>query len=221
MLESAIPNCRPPLQRRSEKTLERILMAAKKLLRERPLAQITVAQITGKARCCTGSFYQRFSSKEDLLPALYEQYDEELRTRIGAMLSKVPKTSEGLTETVRKLISLMVDQYADERWLYREFALYARTHPEAIAPGVIARRKEIHRLPLGILGRFRDQVRHADPDKAILFAIFLVGAAAREKILFEAPHAAVTNVSRDDFKAELTHAFITYLTTGRGGAKDD
>jgi hypothetical protein len=79
---------------------------------------------------------------------------------------------------------------------------------------LVARRKEVHRLPLAILSRFKQEIRHADPEKAILFAIFLVSAAAREKILFEAPHAVTTNISFEDLKTELTRAFIAYLTSG-------
>ena len=214
MFASTVSIPRPPLQSRSEKTLERILAATKKLLRERPMAEITVADITAKARCSTGSFYQRFSSKEELLSALYSQYDQELRGRIRAMLSKVPKAGLGLGQTIASLISLMVDQYAEERWLYREFVLYSRMYPEAITPELLERRRETHRLPLALVSQFRDQIRHADPDKAILFGIFVVSAAAREQILFEAPHAVVSKVSLRGLKAQLTHMFAAYLTTG-------
>jgi AcrR family transcriptional regulator len=194
--------------------LERILTATANLLRQRPLSEITVAQITTKAKCCTASFYQRFPAKEDLVPALYEQYDRHLRSRVETMLAKAPSSNASFRETVRRLIGLMVDQYANERWLYREFVLYARTHSEVRTPELVARRKEVHRLPLAILSRFKQEIRHADPEKAILFAIFLVSAAAREKILFEAPHAVTTNISFEDLKTELTRAFIAYLTSG-------
>jgi AcrR family transcriptional regulator len=204
----------PPAQVRSKRTLQRILNAVRKLLRDRPLSQISVGEITAKAKCSTGSFYQRFASKEDLLPALYEEYDRELRNRVQSMLSQIPMGADSLAGIAETLVGLIVDQYASERWLYREVALYARSRPEAITTDMIARRSELHRLPLEYLSRFRDQIRHPDPEAAILFAIFLVGAAAREKILFgDAPHAAVTNVSHDALKAQLTHAFIAYLTT--------
>jgi hypothetical protein len=77
-----------------------------------------------------------------------------------------------------------------------------------------ARRKDVHQLPVPHLSRYRDEIRHSNPEQAILFAIFLVGAAAREKVLFgNAPHAAVTDVSHHALKDELTHAFVAYLTT--------
>ncbi len=204
---------RVPAQGRSQRTLERILNATAALLRERPLGQISVAEITAKAKCSTGSFYQRFASKEDLVTALYEDYDRELRGRLQLLLSQIPKEAASLATAAEKMIALIVDQYAQERWLYREVALYARLRPEAITPEMMAKRSELHRLPLAYLSCFRDQIRHRDPERAILFAIFLVSAAAREKILFGSPHAAVTDVSNNALKAELTRAFIAYLTT--------
>ena len=204
---------RAPAQGRSQRTLERILSATAALLRERPLVQISVAEITAKAKCSTGSFYQRFASKEDLVAALYEDYDRQLRGRVQSLLSQVPKGSASLATAAKNMVGLVVDQYSKERWLYREVALYARLRPEAITPEMMAKRRELHQLPLAYLSRFRNQIRHRDPERALLFAIFLVGAAAREKILFGSPHAAVTDVSNNALKTELTRAFIAYLTT--------
>ncbi|MHC4991410.1 MAG: TetR family transcriptional regulator, partial [Planctomycetota bacterium] len=58
---------RPPSQARSRRTRE----------------QITIADIVAHASCSTGAFYGRFAGKEDLLPALYERYDDGLEESIG------------------------------------------------------------------------------------------------------------------------------------------
>ena len=51
---------RPPKQRRSQQTLERILLTAEELLREKCFDDVSVAEIAARARSSSGSFYARF-----------------------------------------------------------------------------------------------------------------------------------------------------------------
>jgi AcrR family transcriptional regulator len=203
-----------PVQIRSKRTLDRLIKATTELLQDRPLSDITVTDITSRARCSVGSFYARFASKDDLLPFIYERYDEQLQERLPALLRTAPERPATLVSVTAGLVSNMVDEYVRRRWLHREVALYARARPDAISTDVLIRRSQLHQLPLRLFVRFHDEIRHPDPDRAVLFAIFLVAAAARDKILFaDAPHAAVTDVSLDGLKSELTHAFVAYLIT--------
>ena len=58
---------RPPVQARSRRTLARILDASLTLLGERGRDGLTVQDIVSRAGTSVGSFYARFSGKEDLL----------------------------------------------------------------------------------------------------------------------------------------------------------
>jgi AcrR family transcriptional regulator len=203
-----------PVQLRSKQTLERLVQAVTELLQDRPLSDIAVTDITSRAGCSIGSFYARFASKDDLLPLIYERYDAQLRERLPALMRSARERPTSLASLAVALVGNMVDEYEQRKWLHREVGLYARSRPGAIAPDVLAQRSQLHRLPLRLFAPFRDEIRHPDPDRAVLFAIFLVASAAREKILFaDAPHAAVTDVSLDGLKSVLTHAFVAYLTT--------
>ena len=82
---------RPPVQARSRRTLARILDASLTLLGERGRDGLTVQDIVSRAGTSVGSFYARFSGKEDLIAYVEEsvwtrareRWDEQLSARIG------------------------------------------------------------------------------------------------------------------------------------------
>ncbi|GIS78817.1 MAG: hypothetical protein CM1200mP14_03830 [Gammaproteobacteria bacterium] len=57
----------PPKQSRSRQTLERIVQAALEILEEQGHKALTVQTVVDRAHSSVGSFYARFSGKEDLL----------------------------------------------------------------------------------------------------------------------------------------------------------
>ena len=81
---------RPPVQARSRRTLARILDASLTLLGERGRDGLTVQDVVSLAGTSVGSFYARFSGKEDLLAYVEEtvwtrareQWDEQISARI-------------------------------------------------------------------------------------------------------------------------------------------
>ena len=52
--------------------------------------------------------------------------------------------------------------------------------------------------------------------QAVELGLFVVAAAAREKILFGAPHARATRVSDAELKRELARLLLDYLGVGQG-----
>ena len=207
------PDVRAPLQDRSRETLERILVATEELLERYPFDEIGVARIVRRARCSTGSFYARFASKDALLPLLYERYDAGLRPRIEARAAAVDPDRLTLREAAAVVAGTTVDMYAERRNLLRAVALYARTHPAAIASGVRGSRGAITDIPARLLARFADEIAHDDPLAAARVGFFIVAAVAREKMLFgAAPHASDTPLSDEQLKRELARTLYAYLT---------
>jgi len=204
---------RAPLQDRSRETLERILVATEKLLERLPFEEIGVAQIVRRARCSTGSFYARFSSKDALLPLLYERYSADLRPRMLARAAAVDPEVLTLREAAELVAATTVDMYAERRNLLRAVALFARTRPEAIGADVREARGPTTDLPARLLARFAHEIRHPDPLAAARIGFFVIAAAAREKMLFgAAPHASDTPLTDDQLSRELARVLYAYLT---------
>ena len=75
---------KPPEARREE-----LLNAAQSLFLAHGVAQTTIEQITSGATVAKGTFYLYFSSKEDLLSALGERFDEKLLAGIKAAVARI------------------------------------------------------------------------------------------------------------------------------------
>ncbi len=202
-----------PLQNRSRQTLRKIAEATEELLATRSFDDITVADIVKRARCSTGSFYGRFTAKDDLLPYLYERYDADLKDRVQRRASGIDWDSLSLHETVDVLVKHTVDMYLERRHLLRAVALYARTRPGDITAQVRRTRQATTDLPPLLLARFAGEIAHDDPLEASRIGFFMIASICREKILFgEAPHAAATRLSNDRLKSELSRTLFAYLT---------
>jgi AcrR family transcriptional regulator len=210
----AHPHVQPPLQDRSRRTLEQIGRAVEELLATRSFDDISVADIVRQARCSVGSFYARFTGKDDLLPYLYQRYDADLRPRMQARMSSIDWERLSLRETVVLIVEGMIDMYLERRHLLRAVALLARTRPDEVSAEMRASRTGTTDMPAKLLARFADDIAHPDPLQAARVGFFMTAAIAREKILFgEAPHAGSTALTNDRLKRELARMLYGYLTT--------
>jgi AcrR family transcriptional regulator len=75
------PLVKPPLQTRSRRTLERIVSAALAILEDDGPGALTVQAVVERAGSSVGSFYARFSGKDDLLTYLGERMWREASER--------------------------------------------------------------------------------------------------------------------------------------------
>ena len=73
-MQTSSSEIKPPQQARSRRTLERLLTAAEELLADADFDRVGVVEITRRAGVASGSFYNRFSTKDDLLAVLYEDF---------------------------------------------------------------------------------------------------------------------------------------------------
>ena len=205
---------RTPRQERSRRTLDRILDAAERLLSERPLEEITVAELVREADSSVGAFYARFADKEALLPALYDlRYDPALSDDFARGLAAVTREGTTLRRTIRETVRQIVRLYTENRWLLRAMALHARRHPDAIDAGQRARRAALHRSVVEPFLSHRERIAHGDAERAVEVGIFMVAAACRDRILFrESPHASSLRIEEAELEEEMSRALFAYLT---------
>ncbi len=96
---------------RGDKRL-RLVEAACAVFAEKGYASTRVADITERAGVGKGTVYEYFSSKEELLFAVFESINEEISTRVSAALSKNGSAREKLLALLRlgaKVISEQVE----------------------------------------------------------------------------------------------------------------
>jgi AcrR family transcriptional regulator len=187
--------------------------AAEELLRTRPFEEISVQDIVRRAGRPVGSFYARFASREALLPFLYQRYHEGLEALLASRLGSVPWPALGFARTVEALVDMVLETYAERRWLIRALALFARSRPEALPDDILSRRRRAYEPMVEVLLRHRARIAHEDPEAAIRFGIFLISSTAREKLLFaDAPLSRVTPLGRAELRRELVRVLHSYLS---------
>jgi AcrR family transcriptional regulator len=102
---------RPPQQRRSAATLDRIVRAAEELLAERSFEEATVDDIVARAGSSKGSFYSRFADKEALLAYLGGECTAQAKASWAEQLD--PDATEGMPveEVVDVFVGRLLEEY--------------------------------------------------------------------------------------------------------------
>lgn len=210
--ESSDSGLRPTKQGRSRQTLERILRATQELLQEKEFEEITVAEIVQRARSSCGAFYARFSSKEALLPSLYDAYSRNLPTEATVWSDPSTWGERSLAVRVAKMVRFVIRDYRATRLYMRPLALYARQNPGAISLENRQRSSEKHRASCAFLLECRDEITHPDPERAVDLIAYFVPAIGRDKILFgDAPHASSVQIEDAALEEELIRMALGYL----------
>jgi len=207
---------RPPLQQRSQATLDRILEAAEDLLSRRLWETITLKDILEASGVSVGAFYARFPNREALLPCLYARYDHRLTVNAARVLDPARWQGYGLRPRVEILFRYVVGRYRAHRGIMRALALRARTHPDTATVEHRRHRTDFYRNAADLLLECRGEMGHPDPDQAVPFGLLLAGSVFREKILYDtAPHSQSLSMADRLLARETSRAFLNYVDIRR------
>ena len=142
MATSPASEGKAPRTPRGEKTLRRILDAARLEFGERGFAESSVSSITGRAEVALGTFYTYFDSKEALFAALVSDMSERVRIAVAPALDGAVDALDG----ERRALAAYLGFVANHREVYRiideaEFVDPAgfRAHYETTATRIAAR----------------------------------------------------------------------------------
>lgn len=87
---------------------ERLMHAALQLFATQGYANTTIETLCSEAKVTTRHFYQVFSSREELLLAVYNQITEELQV---SLFSAMVTERQGLQEKMQQVIQALVNNY--------------------------------------------------------------------------------------------------------------
>ena len=146
-----------PRTPRGEKTMRKILNAARAEFGEKGLAESSIVSITSRAEVALGTFYTYFDSKEALFAALVEDMSARVREEVAPALSEGADT----LDAERRALAAYLQFAADNKEVYRiidesEFVAPEayRSHYETVAARIAARLEA---------GEDNGDVRAADP----------------------------------------------------------
>ncbi len=196
---------RPPTQARSRRTLERMVEAARTLLRESGPDAVTVQEVAERAGVSIGAFYARFEGKEALIRYLGES---DLEALLANWEEARPPNTDGHT---------LLEEFA--RYLLWSFDAGPARRLEGLdriedpAPTRVERARA--RLVADIEGALAP---YCEPDLRRRIAARLLMAGARE---LAREGEAPWNPGRDFLALALADSIARYLRVARPDSEPD
>ena len=140
--DSALLGAKTPRTARGQRTMRKILDAAREEFGERGYSESSIVGITQRAGVALGTFYTYFDSKEALFQALVRDMSNQVRDNVGPALSDAADGLDG----ERRALEAFLKFARDHRDIYRiidesefvEPAVY-REHYETTATRIAAR----------------------------------------------------------------------------------
>lgn len=208
------PAIRPPQQRRSRASFDRVLEAGIEVLRQHGFDGFTVHEVSRRAGVSIGSIYARAPSKDALLLAIYDREME----RIASRQQRIEADSHREDLTGRELVKTLVRDMAE--LMLSESATLRVFMQRAPSDDVIWQRgaQRSHLLAdvfETALLEHRDELARPSPELAIDVAYRFVYCTLARRIThggrFESPH----ELSDEQLVAELSSAAADYLLSTR------
>jgi AcrR family transcriptional regulator len=160
-----------PRTARGERTLRKILDAARSEFGERGFSESSIVAITQRAGVALGTFYTYFNSKEEVFQALVRDMSTQVRDHVAPAFNEAEDALDG----ERRALESFLDFAREHRDVYRiideaefvDFAAY-REHYETTAMRIAARL---------IAGRDHGEISRAYSDKELeMLAWAIMGA---------------------------------------------
>jgi AcrR family transcriptional regulator len=203
------PLIRPPLQRRSQESLERVLQAGMEVLQEQGFEGFTLQEVSRRAGVSIGSIYARVASREALIMAIYERamawtaQNEQLE-RDASRDDLSPR------ERIETIITDMANDMLGHADVLRVFMRQAPLNPDIWQRGAEKSHETAKIVERAILEQ-REDINHPEPELAVDVAWRMVYSAIARRIThgpkFESPRA----ISDRKLVRELARAVADYL----------
>ena len=197
----------PPKQSRSRRTLERIVRASLAILERKGAEELTIQAIVERSGSSVGSFYARFSGKEELLAYLGERMWREAAEGWDAALGARTWDGLGLAEVIEGAVELLAETGRSRGMVLRALERAPGAREDAY------RSFQAHVLQglEGLLLARAGDMDHPEPAVAVRLGLRAVLAVLEEP----APDAAAA-IPEERRREEATRLLVTYLTGGEG-----
>jgi len=202
---------RPPLQERSQKTLERMLDAGEALISEKGFDQASVSEIARRAKSSVGAFYSRFPDKDSLLQGLHERFLQEALATADVALEPSRWEGAGPEEFLEEAISFLLSIRRRHAGLIRAIVLKAGVDPSAAGRTNQFFEEISRRFSAFVLSHWSGRLTHPQPVIAAEFCFrAIVGMLALRTLFSDASPQSVA-FEREVLASELARVCKMYL----------
>ena len=206
---------RPPQQRRSRESLERVLKAGERVLADNGYEGFTIGEVSRRAKVSVGSVYGRFDGKDALIRAIHRRMMERLTGREEEFAAGADDARLDLETVVARGVHALADGMASERKLLRVFMVRGAVDPSIARPGAEASQATGRAFKSAVLAH-RREIGHDDPDLAADIAFRMVYDVLARQVMHGPTFESDRMVDWDQLVDELIAAVLAYLRHGRG-----
>jgi len=201
-----------PRQRRSRRTLQRILDAFERALQTQTFEEVTIGALCKQARCSVGTFYGRIESKDVLLDHLRQKIFDEVRVTLAELFSPAAAGTTSLPKLVSGQMATLLDFHLQRRGVLRAVIVQARRQTAFAGPT-----RDFNTALLRLVAEswlvHRDAIAHDDPIAAVEQAALMAAGYLREAVVFSELWPTQRTLDRDAQLQHLRHMLIGYLMT--------
>ncbi|MGZ4315849.1 MAG: TetR/AcrR family transcriptional regulator [Gaiellaceae bacterium] len=201
---------RPPKQKRSQQSLERVLDASLQLLEENGFEAFTIQDVSKRARVSVGAIYARFGNKESLLRVVHRQAMDSIRPEHGGVAAADGQPAAQARDVVLEAVRAVAGIFRGHEGLLRAFMHLGAVDEE------IARRGSENSVDLArqfavTVLQHRDELTHPDPETAVDVAYRMAYCTFARQVMYGPAFESDRTIEWDDLVAEVGSACAAYL----------
>ena len=198
---------RPPKQRRSRASYERVLDAARGLLEENGFEGFTVQEVAARASVSVGAIYERFGNKEVLLRTVHARLmDAMAQFDSGYELAEPADAGEVVGVLVRRVAATM----GAHRAILRAF-MHLGALDEVISCRGSLESVELSRRFKEALAPYAAEFGNRDLDVALDVAFRITYSTLARQVMYGPLFESDVDLAWDRLTAELAIACAAYL----------
>ncbi|MFO7562348.1 MAG: TetR/AcrR family transcriptional regulator [Enhygromyxa sp.] len=175
---------RPTQQRRSQRSLERIVEALEGLIEEKTFEEITVTEVCKRAKVAVGTFYDRVGNKDALLEHLRRRFYAEILEQIDVAFA--PGRFDGLSPQAMLAINAreMVALHRRRQGAIRATIVEARRSAAFAAHARELNAKLMERVCAAWLSKREALTPGVEPERLVHSAFLLAVGFLREAVIW-------------------------------------
>lgn len=205
---------RPPKQKRSQESLERVLEASTRLLEENGFDAFTIQDVSQRADVSVGAIYARFGNKESLLRAVHRHAMESIRTEYEAFAAVDDRPAGTARDVIVAAVRTVAAIFQGNEELLRAF-MHLGAVDDEIAKRGSASSIELARQFEETVLHHRDEISHADPEKAVDVAFRMTYCTFARQVMYGPTFESDSAIDWDDLVDEVGAACAAYLLEER------
>jgi len=206
------PVVRPPRQRRSRESYERVMASARELLSTSPLDGVTIQALADHSEVSVGAIYERFISKETLLRAVHADLMERMAADEEAAWHEAAPRLSSAQAAIGAGVTIVVGVPRAHQALLRVFMHLGAVDEAIAARGSQTSREGARRFRTAVLAH-RGELRHDQPERAVDVAFRMVYSTCARRVMYGVGFESDSELGWEEMTDELARACTAYLLT--------